>query len=231
MQTTAAYSQTVVLALHIAHWNWTAIGTLVLAAVTTFLALETWRLAKASRADLVESQRQSDIAQRTLLSQSEPMILDMAVSREVLDVPMFQVTNCPDDEPARGAVLVLTEPGAVCSIPFVNVGRGPAIFGASKVFLPDEGGGFFEATPRFMEIERRNLPRGESTRLNLEFLGGELGWSDWHRVVGKKESFWVQIQFEDITGSINEAMWFFIGPTPNPRAREEWSVVRTVINE
>jgi hypothetical protein len=217
-------------------WNWTAIGTLVLAIATGVLAFETWGLARGARDELKESQRQTkesqrqaDIAQRTLLAQDEPMILDMAVDQSVDDRPMFQVTNCPDGEPVRGQTLVLMEPGAICSIPFVNVGRGPAVLGVTRVFLPDvgEAASFFQAQPRFREIERPNLPRNETTRLNIEFLGGDTGWSEWHRVAARKEVFWTQIEYG--TGALDQSVFFEVGPTRNPRALEEWSIVRAVL--
>lgn len=152
-----------------AHWDWVAIGTLLLAVATFTLALYNRRVVVASQRqletaqqDLTLSREQNQTAREALEAQTTPLLASVpwGLDREVLSYSAK--TGEPRD--SRDASHVIVSAGAVAdeqrvtvSVPFRNVGNGVALITSVQIMI---GGRLFDGVPKAPLVPPGELSRG-----------------------------------------------------------------------
>lgn len=155
----------------IANWDWTAIGTILLALATFALAWQNRSLVRASQDELAEvrkdvtaAQEQAQTARRALAAQTQPLL--SAVPR---GMPRYRHDEFRHDEFRREVVgadaadvdaTFDPDRGGVITVPFRNIGNAVAVINAVMFWMHDGGS---EAN-----AEETALPPGEITRARLE---------------------------------------------------------------
>jgi hypothetical protein len=154
------------------HWDWVAIGTLMLAAATFSLALYNRKIVTTSQAqletarqDLALSHEQNRTAREALEAQTAPLLTTMPSSLDREPILFHAASGEPQRFRDASAVDVSygtagNEPHARISIPFRNVGSGVAVIESIQVMI---GGKLFNGL-----ANAPILASGEFTRADID---------------------------------------------------------------
>jgi hypothetical protein len=167
---------------------------------------------------VVATLRIAQISQKALDAQIQPILLDVPFDLSIEDKPKFPTH--PIAAVHRGGVHVAATPEgqAQCSLPVVNLGRGPARITGIVVQLPTRDGPTITGEPHFRKIERPNLPPDEMTRINFAFQGGDTGWSEWYLAVdpaNRVGRFSVDVDYTNYAGGEPTTTRFVIAHDPD----------------
>jgi hypothetical protein len=194
----------------------TAIAALVLAGITLALVSATIWLVLSTRAGTRQARADAEAALRVLERQVSagyrPLLVDVLTSAPVpddmgalYDVSWSHGANGTVHEPGpvietklpgmaarfvdpRSAFVLFEGDKIFLSIPLRNVGRGLAVIDGDGVELAGPRVGALE----YQTIQRRHVPVGETTR--IELVTGALGWQDSYEAVPGRAMFGIAWQ-------------------------------------
>jgi hypothetical protein len=180
------------------------------------------------------SEQSLGVAERSLEAQVKPIILDVALDLAVPDKPSFPGLSDPVIV-YRGGVHVAAAPDgqARCSLPVINLGRGPARITGIIVRLPTRDGQTIPGEPHYVKIERPNLPPEHMTRINFAFQSGDPGWSEWYLAADPANNvgrFSVDVDYTDYAGDQRTTTTFVIAHDPDGE-HYKWGVETTDLRD
>jgi hypothetical protein len=118
-------------------WDWTAIGTILLALATFALAWQNRTLVRSSRAELVETRQdvaigreQAETAREALAAQTQPLL--SSVPRGIISPTGYTADIEATFDPQNGGFI---------KVPFRNIGNGVALIKAVMFWAVDGGSG------------------------------------------------------------------------------------------
>jgi hypothetical protein len=159
-------------------WDWTAVGTLTLAAVTLALAAATFWMVKLTRRALTQSRDEIALSRREVEEAHRPVVMPLADDRSM------DLTGLRDHARARPWVEADT-----LYVPIENVGTGPALGIEATAELLNSAGGWSGAAGG--EQPGAAAALGASSRIAVAITIPGLS-----AVTG----FWLTITYSDVAG-------------------------------
>jgi hypothetical protein len=148
----------------IADWDWTAIGTILLAVATFALAWQNRAIVRSSREELAETrkdvataQEQVHIARQALAAQTQPLLSSVPGKQSHLPPSTF-------GEPGDISADFNEQHGGHMAVPFRNVGNAVAVIKTVMFWMSESGG----ASGSTGNAEAVALPPGEITQARIE---------------------------------------------------------------
>jgi hypothetical protein len=166
-------------------WDWTAIGTLVLAFVTLLLAGATFWMVKLTRGSLAQTKDEIALSRREVEEAHRPVLVPVVLARPP-DLMPQSVSRSGRTFPDRPSV---AEPG-VLAVPVKNIGSGPALRVVASIERLDEQGDTYSgAIERQMPGEVAGIGKDQTVPI-------EIGYHDWE----ERWNFQLRLMYEDVAG-------------------------------
>jgi hypothetical protein len=174
-------------------WDWTAVGTLALAAAT-FVSLffarrsikQTQQQIKLGQAQLEQTQREIELSRTEVEEAHRPVLIPTVIPR----LPSLRTRHIPGQEPPthpeRPSV---TEPG-VLGVQVHNIGSGPALHVEASVERLDEQGNLYGGANEPQTLgEVTGIGKDQAVSIEIRYHGWEDRWN-----------FRLKLAYEDVAG-------------------------------
>lgn len=154
-------------------WDWTAIGTLTLAAVTLALAAATFWMVKLTRRALIQSRDEIALSRREVEEAHRPVLVPVVIARPPQLGPS-PLPSGPRAFPDRPCVIV----PSTLVVPVKNIGSGPALnVVASVERLGDEGAPWTGPIDHQTPGLATGIGNGELVHIPIHAHGWEERWN------------------------------------------------------
>ncbi len=153
-------------------WDWTAIGTLTLAAVTLALAAATFWMVQLTRRALAQSRDEIGLSRREVEEAHRPVVIP-TIATAARSVPMSAAERraAPVEQPS------IIRPG-VLAVPVQNIGAGPALHVVASVTrMTDEGEIWAGPIEPQMPGVVAGLGKDATTAIAIRVHGWESRWN------------------------------------------------------
>jgi hypothetical protein len=163
-------------------WDWTAVGTLALAAVTLALAGATFWMVKLTRRTLTQNQDEIALSRREVEEAHRPVVVPLTGSRlvEIMGARGGPRPTMGPDVHSHGQL----------TVPIENVGTGPALHVLAAVRLLDDDG---EPSAPGDRVQMPALIAGLKS-------GGSVAPFILVDNLSTLTSFWLSLMYEDVAG-------------------------------
>jgi hypothetical protein len=166
-------------------WDWTAVGTLALAAVTFALAGATFLMVKLTRRALTQSRDEIALSRKEVEEAHKPVVVPLADSRQMeFGAGLTGRTNW--------AAKPRLDTADILAVPIENVGSGPAVKLEARIdqWLTESGEwSSLGAGPQRSALVA-GLGIGVLMPLEIKLHG-----------LGRVSGFWITLTYEDVAGS------------------------------